>query len=105
MARVVLIADAELIVAERNPACLAAPAGVNQVLAIGKQGGEGCAGVGSAIGQEFRPEDEGVRDSNRDHVSHSECQRWSTDWLTASDRDSVATPTSSTASLPWIAHQ
>src|SRR4030095_9027124 len=71
MARVVLVADTKLIVAERNPACLAAPAGVNQLLAIGKQGGEGCAGVGSAIGQEFRREDEVVRDSDRDQVTHS----------------------------------
>jgi hypothetical protein len=67
----VLIADTELIVAERNPACLAAPAGVNDLLAIRKQRGERGAGVGRAIGQEFRSEDERACDSDRDQVDHS----------------------------------
>src|SRR5688572_18458779 len=76
MAGVVLIADTKLIVAERDPACFAAPAGVDQALAVGKQGGERSARMGSAIGEELRREDEGVRDGNGDQVSHEECRLW-----------------------------
>ena len=72
MARVVLIAYTKLIVAERDPACLAAPAGVDQTLTVGKQGGERSAGAGSALSEELRREDEGVRDSDREQVNHSE---------------------------------
>ena len=60
----------ELIVAERDPACLAAPAGVDQALSIGKQGRERGAGVGRAIGRSFAVNTKVFRDGDPDQIGH-----------------------------------
>ena len=59
MAGVVLIADAEVVVAQRNPAGLTAPARVDDLLPVGQQLGEGRAGA-RGVGL-LKPRGVGVR--------------------------------------------
>src|SRR5260370_10422892 len=52
VARVVLVAEVEVEVTERNPTCLAAPAGLDQLAFEGQQLTEGGAALRRALGLE-----------------------------------------------------
>src|SRR5262245_5573632 len=70
MARVVFVVNTKLIVDERNPACFTAPPGVDQTLAVRKQGRECGAGLRRAIGEQPRREYERRRYGDLDQVGH-----------------------------------